>query len=247
MSYIQDENKTGGTSATLTLANDFLEGTPIVNYNGKIIYTYRDDSTNAKNIILDYAPVATDSILVSYYTKNENDQKNAIRYMTPRQIKARSVVTTLVATADATIEKHIRNAEMYIDAICGYQRKYYDWLVEDGMQRLSFPRVEDGNISGANYPAIPYEITQAALFATENLFLIGDVTASNQYESEKFGDYSYKKKTGNSQIDFAINQIGERAFSMLRGFVTKHGEFDIFETEAPVDTLNSRKRFLNNR
>jgi hypothetical protein len=245
--FIQDENKTGGVSATLTLANDFLEGTAIVNFNGKIIYTYRDDSSNAKNIILDYAPVATDSILVSYYTKNENDQRNAIRYMTPRQVKARSTVTTLVSTADATVEKYIRQAEMNIDAICGYHRKYYDYIIEDGMQKLTFPRVEDGYLEGANYPVIPYEITQAALFATENIFLVGDVVASNQFESEKLGDYSYKKKIGDSSIDFAINQIGERAYAMLRGFVKKTGEIDISQEELPVDLLNSRQRFLNNR
>lgn len=247
MAYIQDEDKSGGTSATLTLANDFLEGTLIVNFNGRILYSYTEDQDNENKLILDKAPLATDSILVSYYTNNEIDRLNAIRYITVRQIIAKSTVTALASLTNAQIENYIRQAESYIDMVVGYHRKYYDWIVEDGMQRLTFPRVEDGLLEGADYPAIPYEITQAALYATENVYLLGDVTASNQYESEKLGDYSYKKKAGSSSIDFAVNQIGERAVSMLRGFISKTGAIDIMQEEVPVDFLNSRQRFLNNR
>jgi hypothetical protein len=247
MAYIIDEDLTGGSSATLSLSNDYLEGTPIVNFNGRMLYSYYESTANDKDIILDKAPLATDSILVSYYTNNEIDRQNSVRYITTRQVKSRTNVTALVSVSAATVEKYIREVERCIDTICGSWQKYYDLIVESGIQRNTFPRVQDALVEGADYPAIPYDITQCALYAVENIYLLGDVVATSRFKSEKLGDYSYTVKDGSSIYDFAINQIGERATAMLRGYTKRTGEIDIFQVDTPVDTLNSRQRFLRNR
>jgi len=256
MSYISDETFTGLTSATLTLANNAKAGTILIKYNDKLFYEWRDDGTVAsyqKTIVMDFAPVATDTQLVSYYTETEPSTLNAQRYISARQIHEWSRVTTLVATSAVTVEKLIREAEFYIDSLVGNWKKYYDFdgsSAETSNQLLTFPRIEDDDTSESNndYPAIPAAITKAALFATENIFLAGaqSVASSGNLKSEKFSDYSYTKfDSQNSSFDLAKSIIGPKAFAVMSGYIKTFDKLSLEDESANYELLNSRQRFDN--
>jgi hypothetical protein len=260
--YIQNEVITGdGSETDFTLVNNFKAGTLKIVYNGKLFYDFRESSLDGENnkVIFDYAPEAEDSITVNYYKRSEPNTRNAIRYITVRQVKQRSRVATLVNEADANVEKMIREVERYIDVVCGYWKRYYDSEASTTIgtsQLLMFPRVRDDNedeiASPTAYPPIPDRVTQAALYGLENVFLMGapsEVDLGEEVmESEKLGDYTYKKQTqgaGNmNETLYAQRFLGGRAVSMLRGYVKSYGQLKI-QTRIPNSRMNSRKRFLS--
>ena len=264
MAYISKETITGnGTDKTFTLANAFKAGTLLIEYNGKLFYEFSESTANDSQVVFDFAPLATDSVFVSYYTVNEPNVLNASRYLTVRQINSLSRVTDLTNDTDANNEKLIREVELYIDTIVGPWERYYNVFtaIEGNGQILRFPRVEDDveGVSGATtqYPPIPKQITNAALYAAENLFLQGAPSSADlgeeQIESERLGDYSYKKTTkaaaANNARSMAINVVGSRAVAQLRGFMKRIGKVNIEDGNAgkrSVTLLNSRQRYISN-
>lgn len=260
--YIQNEAITGdGTVTTFTLANNFKAGTLKIVYNGKLFYEFRESSADGENnkVVFDFAPESTDSVQVSYYKRSEPNTRNAIRYLTVRQVKIMSRVAELIAATDSDIEKLIREVERYVDVACGPWQKYYDTEASATIgtsQLLTFPRVRDDNedeiYSPTSYPPIPDRVTQAALYGLENVFLMGapsEVDMGEEVmESEKLGDYQYKKQTQGSgnmnEVLYAQKFLGGRAISMLRGFTKNYGTLKI-ETTRPLSGMNSRKQFLS--
>jgi hypothetical protein len=262
--FIQNEAITGnGVIKTFTLANNFKAGTLKIIYNGKLFYEWRESSADGENdvVVFDYAPEATDSISVSYYKRSEPNTRNATRYITTRQVQLLSRVTELTSETDENVEKIIREVEKYIDIVCGSWKKYYDSeanVTIGTAQLLTFPRVDDDNedeiASPTSYPPIPDRITQAALYGLENVFLIGAPNEADLgdevMESEKLGDYSYKKQTQGagamSETLYAQRFLGGRAVAMLRGYVKNYGRLTIKNTPSN-SRMNSRKRFLSNK
>ena len=264
--YIENELLTGmnGTLTQFTLSNSYKAGSLLISYNGKLFYEFREvkGSGNEAKIEIDFAPLATDVIKVSYYTINEPNVQNALRYVTVRQIQSLSRVADLLAATDADNEKLIREAEGYIDVLCGGWARYYEIQgssTEHKGQIHVFPRIEDDNtddtLANTAYPSIPSQITQAAMYAVENLFLMGNPSTADlgeeTIESEKLGDYSYKKTSKTSATDaveMARSMLGSRATSLLRGYTKNFGEIAIRENKVdrPESWLNSRQRFVNN-
>lgn len=262
--YIQNEVITGnGTDTQFTLANNFKAGTLKIVYNGKLFYEFRESSVNGENnvVVFDFAPEATDSIKVDYYKRSEPNTRNATRYLTVRQAKDRSRVLTLINENDTNLEKMIREVERYIDVVAGSWRKYYDSeasTIIGTSQLLTFPRVSDDNeddtASPTAYPPIPDRVTQAALYGLENVFLMGapsEVDLGEEVmESEKLGDYTYKKQTQGSgnmnEVLYAERFLGGRAVSMLRGYTKNYGRLKVSGPN-PNSRMNSRQRFLQNK
>lgn len=260
--YIQNELITGnGTDTTFTLANNFKAGTLKIIYNGKLFYEFRESSADGENnkVIFDFAPEVSDQVTVNYYKRSEPNTRNAIRYLTVRQVKTLSRVSELLASSDDDIEKLIREVERYVDVLCGPWAKYYNSegdIAIGTSQLLTFPRVDDDNedllASPTTYPPIPDRVTQAALYGLENVFLMGAPTevdlGEEVMESERLGDYQYKKQTqgaGNmNEVLYAQRFLGGRAVSMLRGFTKNHGILKI-QTTKQNSRLNSRKQFLS--
>lgn len=260
--YIQNESIIGdGSETEFDLANNFKAGTLKIIYNGKLFYEFRESSAENQNnkVIFDFAPEASDSVSVSYYKRSEPNTRNAIRYLTVRQAKAMSRVTDLLAASDAEIEKLIREVERYIDVVCGPWQKYYDYEADTLIgtsQLLTFPRVRDDSedelAPPTSYPPIPDRVTQAALYGLDNIFLMGapsEVDLGEEVmESEKLGDYQYKKQTQGSgnmnEVLYAQRFIGGRAVSMLRGFTKNYGALKI-ETTKQKSRMNSRQKFLS--
>ena len=262
--YIQNEAINGnGVDVEFTLANNFKAGTLKIIYNGKLFYEFRESSINLETnkVIFDFPPEAEDSVSVSYYKRSEPNTRNATRYITVRQVKEMSRCASLLEESDANVQKIIREVENYIDVVCGSWRKYYDSEANATVgtaQMLTFPRVFDDNendiSSPTAYPPIPDRITKAALYGLENVFLIGPPTEADLgdevMESEKLGDYSYKKQTqgtGNmNSVLYAERFLGGSAVAMLRGYMKNYGTLKI-KTTLDNSRMNSRKRFISNK
>jgi len=259
--YIQNETITGdGALTEFALANNFKAGSILITYNGKLFYEFKEKSGGSDDdtLVFDFAPEATDSILVSYYTRNEPNVLNATRYATVRQIKALSRVSALVSATDDVVEKLIRETEKYIDALCVGWERYY--VVAGSTNQKGqihiFPRMADdveySESNSTGYPPIPSQITQACLYGVENLFLMGDPSEADlgeeTIESEKLGDYSYKKtskSTASDAVMMARNMLGNRSVALLRGFTKNTGQMTVGSNrvDRPESFLNSRKRF----
>jgi len=263
--YVKNETITGdGVKTEFTLAENFEPGTVLIQYNDFVFYKYYEETPN--KIVFDVAPIATDVIKVSYYTTPQPYSENALRYATPEQVKTRSRVSDLVALTDAEIEVYIREAEIAIDAYISKTNKYYNGYNDlDGGENpagqiLKFPRIEDdlGTDNQLEYVGVLTDITTAALSVVENIFLQGDLTASTStgtadLESEKLGDYSYKKRQlkYNNEQSFAYNAIlGTKAKLILDKFgnmSARKGEMLIREDPNNYELLNSRQKFQMKR
>ena len=249
--YIRNEIITGdGATKSFDLAHNFKPGTIMILYNDNLFYGFKEKKGSENTVVFDFPPEPEDDIKIFYYKPNEPVTLNATRYITVRQIKDLSQVDALTQSTNADIEKLIREVEMYIDIICGYHAKAYSSIG----QILTFPRYEDDvEENRFEYVPIPKVITQAALYAVENLFLMGAPNTAEigeeSIESEKLGDYSYKKvikaDTG-SHIETARKIIGNRAFSLLRGYIRKTGAITVDNIPDNMRLLNSRKQFLLN-
>lgn len=247
--YISNETIIGdGIIKEFTLANNFKAGTIIIRYNDKIFYEFKEKKGETDKIIFDFPPETDDVITVSYYKPNEPTTLNASRYVSVRQIIELSRIENLINASDTDIERLIREVEGYIDIICGYHAKLYS----NQSQILTFPRYEDDlQEEKIDYVGIPKVITQAALYAVENIFLMGAPSAADigeeSIESERLGDYSYKKVVkadSGSHIETARKVIGNRAFSMMRGYIRKTGAITVDNIPDNMKILNSRKQFL---
>ena len=212
MSYIRDEIITGnGTDTEFTLGQNFRNGTCRIEYNGRLFYEYREVSPN--KIKFDFAPLAQDTVKISYYTANEAGRLNAIRYLTTKQYLEMSDSAEGLSE-EAEIEKKIRKAETSIDSFCGF------WEKADETQQLLFPRSVDMD-GDENYPTIPREITKATVVFID-LLLNGD--NSEEIVEESIGNYSYKKSIKNpeTQEDRLVS-----IKSMLKGFRKLTGKMNI--------------------
>ncbi len=213
MSYIRNETITGnGNDTEFTLGQNFRNGTCRIEYNGRLFYEYREVSPN--KIKFDFPPSAEDDVKVSYYTANESGRLNAIRYLTPKQYAEITDSGEEEPLEDEQIEKKIREAEIFIDAFCGF------WEKADETQQLLFPRSVD--IDGdENYPAIPREITKATALFIDMISNAGD---SEEIVEESIGNYSYKKTARNPEtIDDRLMPIK----AMLKGFRKLTGKVNI--------------------
>lgn len=260
MSYISREQiSPDGAASAFTLANPFKAGTLLITYNNKLFYEFRDDNTNKDKVVFDFIPPVTAEIYAYYYTIDEPNVQNALRYISPRQVLDRSRVSTLIAETESEIEKIIREVEQYIDTACGNWARYYKILGDDSEfsgQSLTFPRVEDSVEGETNpttsYPPIPEKLTTAALYAVENVYLMGAATSADlgeeSIESESLGDYSYKKTSKGSAITDAVSaskaMLGNRALSMLAGYMKHYGNMSLNDdTFRDSQFLNSRQRW----
>ena len=98
MAYISQETITGnGVLKTFSLANAYKAGTLLIEYNDKLFYEFKESTANDNDVVFDFAPLATDSVKISYYTSNEPNVLNATRYLTVRQISSLSRVSDLVS------------------------------------------------------------------------------------------------------------------------------------------------------
>jgi len=259
--YITNEALLGanGTLKEFTLANKYKAGSLLITYNGKLFYEFKENSASNQEdkLVFDFAPLATDTILISYYTITEPSVLNALRYTTVRQVKDNSRVADFATLSDVDIEKLIRESEGYIDVLAGSWARYYVIAGSNTQvgQMHTFPRIDDDvsddSFAFSDYPPIPAEVSQATIYAVENLQLLGTPNSADigeeTIESEKLGDYNYKKTTKNTADDpiaMARLMIGNRATSLMRGFTKNYGEMTIDDGRAtrPESWLNSRKR-----
>jgi len=237
-----------GILTTFPLANKFKPGTVKVLFDDKLCYECREESGN-QNIEFDVAPVATRSIVVSYYTEDEVNTWNQIRYTTPAQVKALSRVAAIAAATDADLEGVIREAELYIDEYIGF---FWKQLEANNGQMLMFPRREDEKrvfegTHQVDYVGIPQDLSRAALYAVENLVLSGAVTfdsGGGDITSEKLGDYSYTKaNVSGSGVKDSGDLIGKRSRSIVDKYRKRYRELKIDDDFDNDALLNSRQRF----
>jgi len=154
---------------------------------------------------------------------------------------------------DATLEVYIREAEALIDRFIAYPYKGYHGYVG---QQLLFPReideakAENTDTYPVDYVGIPQSVTRAALYAVENLVLVGDIEADQSGAgamlSERFSDYQYTKAEakGDSALDAGI-LIGKRARAILQKYRRAYRGMTIGKNFENVELLNSRQRFAN--
>lgn len=242
-----------GTATDFELAQAFKEGTVMVIVDGKITYDFFEASNGADapdTITFDRAPSADRVITVSYYPADESNTLNQIRYLTVAQAKLMSRVSAIGTTADATLEKMIREAEMFVDRFVAFPYAGYHGQVG---QRLLFPRLidEDKQQNSDRYPVdyvgIPFDVTQATLYALDNIVLSGDPVADDgagAKTSERLGDYSYQKADlkGAASRDAGLI-IGKRSRALLSKYRKAYRGLTIGDRLSNEDLLNSRERF----
>jgi len=248
MSYIEDEALTGdGAETTFTLANAFKPGTVKVLIDDKLTYEFYEVNGGA-DIKFDFAPLATQTILVNYYTSAEPNTLNAFRYLTPAQAKVLSRVSSVTSATDATLEDLIREAEFLVDEYIGF---FYKRLNLNTGQQLMFPRTDDENRSfddfyPVDYVGIPIDVTRGTLAAVENLLLEGSLahdSGAGAIISERLGDYSYTRDKGSgASTDVAI-LIGRRARAYLQKYKKRYRGLSIKGERSDTSLLNSRQRY----
>lgn len=217
MPYIRDETITGdGTETEFTLSQNFRNGTCRIEYNGRLFYEYREVTPN--KLKFDFAPLADDTVKVSFYTVNEAGRLNALRYATPKQYAELSDSQSDPPPEDADIEKKIREAEMFIDSFCGF------WEKSDETQQLMFPRDVDVD-NDEQYPAIPKEITKATVLFID-LISNGNQGGEEEIVEESIGNYSYKKSV-TAQESQTVEERLMPVKAMLKGFRKLTGKMNI--------------------
>lgn len=255
MALIENEVITpDGTETDFELANPYKEGTVMITIDGKLTYEfyeqYDDADTAPQTVVFDRAPSADRAILVSYYPADEPNTLNQIRYLTPAQAKRMTRVAAVGTTDDAALEKLIREAETLVDRFVSYPYAGYHGQVG---QKLLFPRQidEDKQQNSDRYPVdyvgIPYDITEATLYALDNLVLGGDVAADDGAgvkTSERLGDYSYQRaeSKGAASRDAGLI-IGKRSRALLAKYRKAYRGLDIGSRFSNEQLLNSRERF----
>lgn len=254
MTYIEQEQLVITSGTTYYLDNSFKDGTTLVEYNDVLLYEYREVAPSG--IVFDFAPIAGDEILVSYYISTTPNVQNTVRYTTPEQVRNKSRAD-LTSITDADLEKIIREAERLVDQYCGPWEKINDYTG----QKQTFPRYVDSpkfsaelSIYGTtDYAAIPQQITLATVYATEYLYLKGTPTADNldasSFYSESMLEYTYRKSP--AAQDLIAAQIGMKAAATLRGFRKNYGKMkvkdDRFQDQVLQTGLNSRELFLRSK
>lgn len=246
--FIQNEPLTpDGVAVEFELAQKFKPGTVKVLFDDKLAYECYEKADKTA-IIFDVAPAATRSIVVSYYSEDEQNTLNQFRYITPSQAKAMSRVTAITAATDADLERLIRETEMLIDEYIGF---FYRKLDEDNGQLLMFPRLQDlrdtfDDTHPVEYSGVPQDVTRAALFGLENIILSGDVSADTgvgEIVSERLGDYSYTlSQSSGSSTKTSGTLLGKRSRSLLDKYQRRYREMKI-DDDRRNGVLNSRQQF----
>jgi len=258
--FIENETIIGnGILTAFDLANDFRAGTVKIIYNGVLFYDFYENLTDNNKIhFFDIVPSADDVIQVSYFKINQPGVLNSLKYISERQVKAMSRVSTLTALTAEQMLSYINEASKYIDAIVGYWPKYYERMGFNLKQIRTFPRLQDDETlfdgMPSNYAYIPQEITTATLYAIENIFLEGAQDEADDgtgaIVSKKLGDFSYSKANQSgpiTELDFAKTIVGKKTMAILNGFIKRTGSITMDSNSFDGDgQLNSRQLKLKN-
>lgn len=259
MSYITEQFTGTGLQDTFTLANSFQPGTVLIDYGGFIFYEFIE-YPSLNQIVLDFPLPLGDIINVSYLTEGQPYSLNATFYTTPAQISSCTTNPAIIALTNGELQSLVQQTQSAIDSYISDYVKYYS--NEGGGplvgQSLTFPRIQDSDCSINDqllpYAGIPKEITQAACYVAENIFLqnggktyTSDTTSKGDIKSERLGDYSYTKFDSTSQSDKqrAYNAIfGTRAKLILdkyRNNSSRTGKI-LIDGVSTNQLLNSRQR-----